>query len=99
MLAAREVEKLKQKVADLTKSLESLQQKRPLSEKLQWICGGNPDLECRREINRGSFGCVYEVDSFLKVSLLPFLLRSCARMGKCTWVKLPTLERPLPEKL
>jgi hypothetical protein len=73
MLATQEGEKLKQKLADLTKSLES--HKRPISPKLQWICGGNAHLECRGEIDRGSFRCVYEVYSLLNVSRLPFLIR------------------------
>ena len=32
-----------------------------LEAELQWICGEDPRLECRRHINSGAFGDVYEV--------------------------------------
>jgi hypothetical protein len=32
--------------------------------KLRWACGGDPKLECRRYINGGGFGDVYEVVLF-----------------------------------
>jgi len=66
-----------------------------MDKSMQWTCGKDGSLECRRHINSGAFGDVYEVIA-QRCSLTSF--RSATRRKLCWDTLPPTPESPLPEK-